>query len=172
MKHPSDELYADLEPALAARSQKGFAPSLDKLASAVETGAPVAEVEQAFAAVLADIDQARAAAGELPDELRALTELIRTAADEYGAGVKDGKVADPHEYQDAWGFTQAAKSQLAKLSEADRKRLGASYDQIAGELNKLDGAWPALVPPDKVGTDASMLYGAAARIEIAALVVK
>jgi hypothetical protein len=39
-------------------------------------------------------------------------------------------------------------------------------------LNKLDAAWPSLVPPDKVTTDASVLYGAAARIEIAALAVK
>ncbi len=68
--------------------------------------------------------------------------------------------------------TAAAKAQLAKLSEADRQRLGQSYEQIAGELNKLDAAWPSLVPPDKVTTDASVLYGAAARIEIAALAVK
>ncbi|HEY7765651.1 MAG TPA: hypothetical protein VIB38_11730, partial [Aestuariivirgaceae bacterium] len=172
MKHPGDELYADLEPALSARKAAGFGPSLEALAAAVENGKPIAEAEKAFSAVMEEIDKARATIDDLPDELKSLMALIRTAADEYAVGVKEGKVTDPHEYQDAWGFTQTAKAQLAKRSEADRKRLGQSYEQIAGELNKLDAAWPSLVPPDKVTTDASVIYGAAARIEIAALAVK
>jgi hypothetical protein len=121
---------------------------------------------------LADIDHARAAGTNLLDRLKAITNLVRKAAEEYGEGVKDGKLSDVHEYQDAWGFTQAAKAQLASLSDDDHKRMGASFDEIARELGGLDSAWPALVAPKSITADASMLYGTAARIEIAALAVK
>jgi hypothetical protein len=50
--------------------------------------------------------------------------------------------------------------------------MGDSFDAIARELDGLDSAWPALVAPKSITADASVLYGAAARIEIAALAVK
>src|SRR5690606_14752630 len=40
MKHPKDELYADLEPAFEARNEAGFADVLSALAAAVEAGEP------------------------------------------------------------------------------------------------------------------------------------
>lgn len=170
MKHPSDELYADLEPALAARDLDGFAGELERLAVAVEGGQPVAEADAAFEAALQAIERTRAAAnGDLAARLAAVTGLVRTAAEEYEIGVTDGRISDPHEYQDAWGFVQAAKAQMAGLDEADRQRMGQGYDEITAELDALDEAWPAVVPPDSVTTDASLLYAAAARIEIAAL---
>jgi len=172
MKHPSDELYVDLEPALVSRKREGFAPSLESLAHAIETGRPVDEAQKAFDAALADIDRARAASTELGDRLESITNLVRKAADEYGEGVKDGKIIELHEYQDAWGFTQAAKAQLASLSSEDRTRMGKSFDEIARELDGLDSAWPAFIAPTSITADASVLYGAAARIEIAALAVK
>lgn len=173
MKHPADELYIEIEPALAERNIEGFAEPLEKLAVAVESGQPVEDAEEAFQAVLQDIDRIRAAAaGDLAAQLRSVTNLVRTAADEYGIAVKDGRVSDPHEYQDAWGFVQAAKAQMGGLDEADRQRMGQSYQQITAELDALDGAWPAVVPPETVTTDASLLYAGAARIELAALAVK
>ena len=97
---------------------------------------------------------------------------MHKAADEYGEGVEDGKIIELREYQDAWGFTQAAKAQLASLSSDDRKRMANSFDEIERELDGLDSAWPTLVAPKSITADASVLYGAAARIEIAALAVK
>ncbi|MFW6027993.1 MAG: hypothetical protein ACOC9Q_00500 [bacterium] len=165
MKHPGDELYMDLEPALAVRNLDGFARPLERLAVAVEGGEPVAAADEAFQAVLQDIGRTRTAAGgDLAARLQSVTSLVRTAAEEYEIAVKEGRVADPHEYQDAWGFVQAAKAQMAGLGEADRQRMGPSFDEITAELDGLDKAWPAVVPPDSVTTDAGLLYAAADRI--------
>jgi hypothetical protein len=173
MKHPSDELYVDLEPALAARKIDGFAVPLEQLAVTVEGGKPVGEAEKSFEAVLQEINETRAAAkGKLTAKLKSVTNLVRTAAEEYEIGVKDGRVTDPHEYQDAWGFVQAAKTQIAGLSDEERQRMGKSCGQITQELDALDKAWPSVVPPQSVSTDASLLYAGAARIELATLSVK
>lgn len=139
----------------------------------MEGGQPVEEADAAFAAVLQDIGQTRAAAnGDLAAKLKTVTDLVRMAAKEYEIGVKGGRISDPHEYQDAWGFVQAAKAQMASLSQADRQRMEQSYDEITAELDALDEAWPAVVPPKSVTTDAALLYSGAARIEIAALAVR
>ena len=38
---------------------------------------------------------------------RVVVELLREAAAEYAIRVVDGRLANPHEYQDAYGFTQS-----------------------------------------------------------------
>ncbi len=170
MKHPGDELYADLEPALAARGSEGFAEELERLATLVENGAPVAEVVEAHEALEAAIASAESAAGEisLPERLAVAVELVKVAAEEYGIGVKDGKLANAHEYQDAYGFVQIAGRELEQASGSG----GAEAKEVIAEMRKqlatLTPAWPSLVPPDSLETDASLLYGAAARMELAA----
>ena len=50
------------------------------------------------------------------------------------------------------------------------KKLGASGELVQlidEQLNLLQPAWPALIPPKQLDTDPSLLYGAAARIELA-----
>jgi hypothetical protein len=170
MKHPGDELYVDLVPALAARRIEGFAPALEELAAAVEGARPIADADAAFENARGEIDRARAAAGaDLAAKLASVVRLVRTAAEEYAVGVKAGRVADPHEYQDAWGFTQAAKQMMAGLSPTERGQMGKAYGQVVAELEALDKAWPSLVPPQSVASDASLLHAAAARIELAGL---
>lgn len=172
MKHPSDELYADLEPALSARSIDGFAEPLEALAVAVESGKESEEADAAFKAVLEEIDDTRAAAdADLSAKLKSIVNLVRTAADEYEIGVKDGRVTDPHEYQDAWGFVQAAKAAMDSLSDSERQRMGESFDKITSELTALEEAWPSVVPPETIATDSSLIYAGAARIELATLSV-
>ena len=170
MKHPGDELYVELEPALAARSLDGFAEPLERLAVTVEGDRPVADAEAAFAAVLSGINRTREAAdAALGAKLGSVTSLVRIAAEEYEIAVKQGRVADPHEYQDAWGFVQAAKALMGGLSQTDRQRLRQGFDDIAAELDGLDVAWPSIVPPESVTTDAALLWASADRIERAAL---
>ncbi len=173
ISHPAMELYEDLAPALAKRNVKGFADPLDKLVSLVEEEGPVAEFDAACQSMLQKIAEARASTGsDLVKTLKSIVALVRTAAEEYEVGVKDGKVAEPREYQDAWGFTHAAAAQLAALPEADRKRMGEAYGTIAKELDALSPAWPSVVPPETVAADATLIQAAAARIELAVLTVK
>ena len=74
-----------------------------------------------------------------------------------------------HEYQDAYGFTQIAKRRLEQLPEATRNESTDTVEQVEGYLEELAGLWPSIAPKGDVDGDASKLYGAAARIEIAAL---
>jgi hypothetical protein len=171
MKHPGDELYATLRPALAARKAPDLGPDLERLANAVEGGAAKTEVEAAYAGVSERLAAAEAAAQGSQDPeivLAAVQALVKTAAEEYAEGVEGGRVVNPHEYQDAFGFVQTAEAAVARLKQAG-KGDPEILAKIERELGAVEPAWPALVPPEQIATDASLLYGAAARIEIALL---
>jgi hypothetical protein len=76
------------------------------------------------------------------------------------------------EYQDAQGFVRTAHAMLDAIAE---ERHAAAAEAVASSKEQLDGLsglWPSLVPPASVESDPSQLYGAAARIEIAALRVR
>ncbi len=153
MKHPHDELYMDLEPALAARGLPGFADELTALATSVETRQPLTQVEAAHATVVEAIERAAAISGAAdPGQIiRVVGSLMRTAAEEYAAGVEGTRVVEPKEYQDAWGFTQVAIEQLDKLSGT-----GGAASQMAADIrtriDTLAPAWPSVVPPDTLMT--------------------
>jgi len=172
MKHPEDELYADLAPAFAARHVAGFKDSLERLAGLVEAGAPVAQVEAAYADLLRAIDTAAsrgAPAAAVATKAAVVLALVRKAAEDYAKGVSDGRVTEAHEYQDALGFVRSARSILRSLSAAEKAKHQAVLAEISGDLDSLAVAWPSVVPPGRVDADASLLYGTAARIEIASL---
>ena len=98
-------------------------------------------------------------------------ELRKAYAERYtdnAEGVEGGRVVNPHEYQDAFGFVQTAEAAVARLKQAG-KGDPEILAKIERELGAVEPAWPALVPPEQIATDASLLYGAAARIEIALL---
>lgn len=170
MKHPHDELYAELEPAFAARGLTGFADELTALADGVEGRQSVDRVDAAYVTVVAAIDRLTGTGAEPSREARdvaqVIANLIRTAADEYAVGVQDNRVVEPQEYQDAWGFTQVAIEQAGGLA----KRGGPVGDvaaDIETRIESLAPAWPSIVPPDTISSGASRLSDAAAAIEAA-----
>lgn len=171
MKHPQDEIYADLEPVLTARKAVGFAAELTVVADLVKGGADQAEIAPAFAALLAAIDESGS-----PDSAReramAIVRLVRTAGEEYAAGRDGAAVNDAREYQDAWGFVQASKRLLAKAPEAENATNETAFTEIAGYLDGLDAAWPDLTGASPVDFDPTLLAGAAARIELIAIGLK
>ena len=178
MEHPAQELYKALAPALEARGAPGFEEQLEQLEHLVEQGAPVDRVEAAYRSVL---DGVSAAEASVPEAGRAdpgrrfhvIVNLVRTAADEYAAALDDdGKVVNAVEYQDALGFVRTARAMLDALAE---EKAAAAAKAVASSREQLDGVallWPSLLPPASVESDPSQLYGAAARIEIAALRLK
>jgi hypothetical protein len=173
MKHPQDEIYASLLPAIKARKHDDFGHELDELSELVEDRASLKKAMGEFGEIEDAIDDAWEDSDDvtLGTRLKVVHQLVKTAADEYAEGVKDGAVVNGHEYQDAWGFVQIAKQIVAALPAAERAKAPEAVDTIMAQLTTLDGAWPSVVPPARVATDASVLYGAAARIEIATLSV-
>jgi hypothetical protein len=131
------------------------------------------EVEAAYSAVLTGITEAeiRALPVTPSERLQVVVNLVRTAAEEYAVGVVDGQVQSAHEYQDALGFTLTARALLQHINPGDNADLAMTLAQVNSDIQALfdAGLWPDVMPPDTVAGDASLLYGTAARIEIAAL---
>jgi len=168
MKHPGDELYSGLKPAFAARDEEGFAAALSALADAVEQEQSVEVVEQRHRELEAGIaDAENLQSASLKVALGSIERMVRTAAEEYAIGVRNGEIVNAHEYQDAYGFVEAAKARLALLNEVQRQESPDAVAEVEAQLNTVASLWPALVPEGNVEGDASTLYGAAARIQLA-----
>jgi hypothetical protein len=172
VKHPEDELYADLVPAFEKRGMAGFAVELSAMAKLIETGAPTADVTAALTGVIAQIDAQSSGLRTAKETAEAVHSLVRTAAAEYAVGVKDAAVTDAHEFQDAWGFVQAAKRLVASLPDSERAAHAAAFDEMAAQLASLDPAWADLTGATGTKVDPVDLAVAAARIEIAGLSIK
>lgn len=170
MKHPADELYTALLPAMAARGATGFADALEALAVAVEQKQDTAAVERAYTALLEAIGTAEAAVTE-PDAatlVAVIVDLVRTAAAEYDIAVGEGGVLEnEHEYQDALGFVRTANEWVPKLASLTDN--AAAVMAIQAQLDMLLPIWPGLKAPARLETAPSVIYGAAARIETAGL---
>ena len=172
MKHPKDEIYTELEAELTEYGAAGFATELDSLAAAVEAGKPVAEVDAAFAAVVAKISDAKAKGDTAPRNVfNAIVTTVRIAADEFGIGIVDGKVANLHEYQDAWGFILASKDSATRLAASDDPDVKAAAEKTLAALAEAETAFNGLAP-EAVEGNAFILMSAAAKIELAASRIK
>ncbi|AOE50823.1 hypothetical protein [Kangiella sediminilitoris] len=170
MKHPEDELYAGLAPVFKARGVEGFADELSVLADAVNNEEGDKAVESAYRHLVAAISKSEQMEDRTAKEaLLSISQMIRTAADEYAIGVKSGEVVNVHEYQDAYGFTEIAIQRLEQLSDEQKMQAASDIESTKNWLMELRSLWPTVDPKGNVEGDAKHLYGASARIELAAL---
>lgn len=168
MKHPGDELYADLLPAMEARKASGFAEQLEALALAVTERRSLADVEAAYAALQEAITAAENAATAVNAEVLGdvILNLVRTAAAEYDIAVGEGgALENEHEYQDALGFVRVATQLLERLDGMTENKTAVAA--IRAQLDLITPIWPGLKAPARLETPPSVIYGAAGRIEFA-----
>ena len=162
-KHPSSELYASLEPAINARGQGGFADELTRLAETAPSGG---DIEEAYQRVVTAID-AHMPRTTVATTLLGVAAIVRTGGDEFKIGVSDeGAITNAHEYQDAFGFLNASRDILSSIQTSDvdeTEAIAVAHEQIEAALASFDA-----LTVDRTEGSASTLYGAAARIEIAA----
>ncbi len=163
VKHPESELYASLRPAFDARGLGGFAEELNTLAAAAEAGEDVEEpYSQTVEAIRANTPDASVA-----EQLLAVSQIVRTAADEFDIGVEDdGTITNAHEYQDAYGFMIASREILSGIDTSDVNESDAvalAHEQLELALSSYNS-----LTDETTEGKASTLYGAASRIEIAA----
>lgn len=163
VKHPESELYMDIIPAFAPRKQPGFA---DDLSALVAAAAANGDVDAEYSAAVEALD-AHAPNASPAVQLLAISEIVRTAADEFDIGVEDdGAITNAHEYQDAYGFLVSSRDILAGIKTSDVNATDAislAHEQLELALGSFDG-----LTADSTEGRASTLYGAAARIELAA----
>ena len=172
MKHPGDEIYGNLKQQFEALKVKGFADELATTAAVVEKGGTVEEARAKLQDLRLAIAEARDGETTMADTAAVVARLARQAADEYAVGVKDGKVADSHEYQDAWGFVQTAIQLLKEIPAEEREEHGKDIGEIEAAFASMQAAWPDLTGKSPVITESSLIAGAVARIELAAGAIK
>lgn len=173
MTRPQDDSYDELSYHLADFGAEGFAEDLTALANAVAGGEPADAVEATLAKVLKDIDEAREhARAPQAAEAQAMVAILRRAADAYGDAVTDGKVAEPEDYQEAWGFVEAARAQAAQMAGEDDAAEKTFGETALAALDEAREALPDIAPEGLTPGDASILHAAAAKIELAAYKLK
>ena len=171
MKHPREEIYASVVPAFKARGCDGFANDLTALTEVVTARAAQEQVAATYEGLTANIARCEQSANTSDPAVLAkvIENLLRTAGVEYQIGVIDGAIDNLHEYQDAWGFTQVADAWARSAAFADSASAAAVAAQLQDIIAGLEGLWPSLNPEAGVDEEAARLFGAAARVEIAAL---
>ncbi|MEX1199454.1 MAG: hypothetical protein WEB02_01575 [Methylophaga sp.] len=170
MKHPRDELYAGLVPAIEYRGGQRFDDALSKLADSVTNEASQEKVAAAYQDLENGIKAAEAVVkADLKTSLLTIKSLLTTAGEEYAIGVVNDKLVNAHEYQDAYGFTEIAKRRLQELPESSRDQSPQAVEKVSTYIDEVADLWPTIAPKGDVDGDASKLYGAAARVEITAL---
>ena len=173
LKRPEDDSYDELSFHLADAGAEGFPAELTALADAAQAGRPVAEVEAAFAAVMAKIDAARGKAGASEQaEAQAIVAILRKAAEDHAEGVKDGQIAEPGEYQEAWGLAEVARRLAGKMAAEDDAAEKAFGEKTLAALDAARPALPDVAPEAAPPGDASALFAAAATAELAAYRLK
>jgi len=168
LRHPQAEILTTLAPAFAAYGATSFEPAIDELANAGEAGAEPANIAMLQSEAVQEIAiAAKGADASLKDALLAVAKTLTVAGDEYSVAVIDGKIDNLHEYHDAYGFIATAIADLESMKSAN----AAENDAIAAVLEQAKiaaTAAPAVTPPADGFKPASVIYGAAARIEIIA----
>jgi hypothetical protein len=174
MGHPYAEVYAGIEDKLKDLGAAQFEDELEALVDAAAAGKPDTDLQALRDQISVKIDAARKAAadGEPKDEFTAIVNLLRKAGKEYGDGVKSGAVTDLHEYQDAWGFVQAAKARATVLDQSDNASVKQAAETTLRTLAELDEAVPAVAPEAALPGEESWFLAAAAKIELGAYKVK
>ncbi|APX90431.1 hypothetical protein BV394_12410 [Brevirhabdus pacifica] len=173
MGHPIEEKYEAVAEELEEMGRGELRGDIEALAAAVERDAELAEVQGLFDTVITNLEGARDQAGGGPRaRLLALAGLTRIAAEEYAVGTKDGKIANLHEYQDSWGFLRSVEAEAQRLSQDGNADVAKAAGRILELVGELDTAYGDMQGLGEMNIDPSLLYGAAARMELAAMAVR
>ena len=168
MGHPIEEKYGAVAEPLAERGFERLREQIKAVASATEAEAPVAEVADAFEIVRATMEEVREGIS-VKDQVLGLAELVRVAGAEYAVAVEGGTVTNLHEYQDSWGFLRVVEAELRGIAESGDEGARHGAEEALEYLERTDAAFGDIQGKGEMTLDPSLLYGAAAQIELEAL---
>jgi len=183
--HPVAELLTVLDTDVREKDPEvadELGSALRAVAQVVADDGSVDDLESEIEEAEAVVDRAEAAVvGDLVDTTQykasALAALLATVNAEYGEAIQDGNVELLVEYQDAWAFTQIAKTAYEGIETDVREASEEEADEIDEAFETLDSALPAIEPPDEPapGEDverATTLVGAELAETVDALVIE
>jgi len=164
--HPIAEVYAELEEVLARLGVADFREAMERASTLALDRAPVAEVEQAVAAVRAALHAAEAHApgiGAAPKvQAVVIADMADRAALQYAAALREPDQLEP--YLDGYGLYRAAADRTARVGPALRAaHLGPVLEAVQGTLAALSIAYPSPMRP-ATPADSGPVLAAAARL--------
>jgi len=119
------------------------------------TAGDAVQVKAANQAALDAIDAAaRALAGPLASDIvfqgETIRGLLEGAKGEYGEAVREGKIVELIEYQDAFGFLTIAQEYYQAIQATVKAQHPQEDAAITEQFVKLDAAFPGVTPPAQV----------------------
>ena len=171
--HPTEELYDLIKDTVKDYKTPPFDKALKSLSQAVKNkdskkyAASLKAVRTALAAADAGLKSKQAATWDSFTFATAL-EAMKVATGEYTAAFKDGKLANPVEYQDARGFIFHADAMIAAVASGLQKKDAAALTIVRDDIADLKLAFPTAMPPKAPVKDAAMVSSTVSRIELAA----
>jgi hypothetical protein len=170
--HPADEgTLAQLRKQIAVHKSPDVVDAVAAFTATLAKGAPQAEVDAALTAVSAAFAAASAVEA---DQVRARFDgvvlLLKAAADEYQASIKDGAVQDIMGWHEAWSFVGIARVRLAELAAAPLSAKAAPRALKA--LEAADAAFGDAMAATPLAGDGQVLLGVAAKVELIASSVR
>lgn len=170
--HPTAEVYESVRATLERRQVPHFDADVNALGAAASSQAD-AKVRQGYQTVQQRID---AAAASIPEEKRnspqflvpVVVDVLKQATHEYEEAVREGKFVNVAEYQDGFGFARVAQQTLESIRPQLQASNAQAYQEVQAQLEAMLQAWPGAVPPAQPTLSVSELFGALARLELAA----
>ena len=164
--HPIEEKYDAVGERLEAAGFADLREQISRLATAAEAEADVAEIEQRFAEVRETLEAVREDFSA-SQQVAGLVDLARIAGAEYAVAVEGGQISNLHEYQDSWGFLRVIETEAKQMAESDDTAVAGVGRALIEQVEATGAAYGDLQGEGAFEMDASILYGAAARMELA-----
>ena len=171
--HPEAEMMDEVRETLEERGAPDFSDALDNVGMTMAEGVPPAQITDAMARLHAEIVAAEEAADPSPrTRFEAILALTRAAANGYEGALDDGAVEDVFGYHESFGFISVARSMATELATAEDPEVAEAAGRVLTALDQTEAAYGDMISAELTAGDASLLHGAAAKVEIASLRVK
>ncbi|CAM4303882.1 hypothetical protein [Palleronia rufa] len=168
MGHPIEEKYEAVAARLDRLGYGELREEITALAAAAEAEEPYEKIAEMFGKVRQTHEEVRTNF-DAADQLKSFAALTRVAADEYAIAVEGGTLANVKEYHDAWGFMRVIEAEAGELAASDDAKASDAAEAIVEQVEAAGAAFGDLQGQGDYEKDPSILYAAAARMELTGL---
>lgn len=171
--HPEAEMMDEVRDSLAQRGAADFSDALEHVGQVMAEGASPVETRAALEALHQAVTEAEAA-GNPPLRARfdAITALTQAAARGFAAATADGTVEDVFGYHESLGFLKVAQDMAAQLATSSDPAVAEAATRTLAALEPTMAEYGDITSATLNLGDPSVIFGAAAKVELAGLRVK
>ncbi|MDG1068688.1 MAG: hypothetical protein P8P40_10010, partial [Sulfitobacter sp.] len=169
--HFAQAVSEEFDTATGLLAEKGQATALDQLISLADAATaqqPLEALRLATAELQTALEAIRSDSSAF-QQTTALVALMRFAAERYSIATAKNTVTNLYEYQASWGFLNVIKTQATTMTQSDNSSVAKAGTKVLGYLAATAPAFGDMMGQGITDMRASLIYGAAARIELASI---